>query len=414
MDNLTHTLIGALVGETVAQTTTPDPSGLPQQQRRNLYVWLTAIGSNLPDTDVLRSLVVHGKLDYLLHHRGVTHTIVGALLLAAMLLLAGELWCRWRRWRLSNTDRLQLAGLVALTLLLHVAMDFTNNYGVHPFWPFYDGWLYGDTLFIWEPLLWSAAAPLVFTLQTRTARMLVLLLLAAAIALCIGSGLVPTICVAVLVLLTAVMLLVGLRAARRTALFAGIALWLSVTAVFAMSRYVVDGQVADFTSRQFPGLVTLDRALSPNPVDPMCWEVTLALADRHRYLVRSATWSLAPSWMPAWQCPHLTKESTAPLAPMLEPNTAFAQWHGEVVMPRNEIAQLTAGNCEAAAFMRFARIPWTHRTADGWIIGDLRYDRESALGFAELALGRAATRCPTSVPPWTPPRLELLSPTGGN
>lgn len=408
MDNLTHTLIGALIGETAAQTTAPDPSGLPQQQRRNLYVWLTAIGSNLPDTDVLRSLFVDGKLDYLLHHRGLTHTVPGALLLAAMLLLAGELWCRWRRWRLSNADRLQLAGLAALALLLHVTMDFTNNYGVHPFWPFYDGWLYGDILFIWEPLLWSAAAPLAFTLKTRTARTLVLLLLAAAIALCIGSGLVPVISVAALVLLTGAMLLIGFRAARRTALLAGIALWLSVTAVFAMSRHVVDGRIADFTARQFPGLVTLDRALSPNPVNPVCWEVTLALADRHHYLARSATWSLAPSWMPARQCVHLARAPTAPLVPMQAPDTAFVQWHGEVAMPRNEIAQLAAGNCEAAAFMRFARIPWMHRTADGWIIGDLRYDRESDLGFAELALGQTTARCSTRMPPWVPPRLELL------
>jgi hypothetical protein len=53
MDNVTHTLIGALLGETLARTTQPDPRGLPDEVRRNLLVAAGAIGSNLPDVDVL-------------------------------------------------------------------------------------------------------------------------------------------------------------------------------------------------------------------------------------------------------------------------------------------------------------------------------------------------------------------------
>ena len=83
MDNVTHTLIGALLGETVARTTQPDPRGLPGDVRRNLLVATAAIGSNLPDVDVLYSFI-GGKINYLLQHRGHSHTIVGALLLAAV------------------------------------------------------------------------------------------------------------------------------------------------------------------------------------------------------------------------------------------------------------------------------------------------------------------------------------------
>src|SRR4030095_9256845 len=83
MDNVTHTLIGALLGETVARTTQPDPHGLPGEVRRNLLVATAAIGSNLPDVDVLYSFI-GGKVNYLLQHRGYSHTIIGALLLAAV------------------------------------------------------------------------------------------------------------------------------------------------------------------------------------------------------------------------------------------------------------------------------------------------------------------------------------------
>jgi hypothetical protein len=41
------------------------------------------------------------------------------------------------------------------------------------------------------------------------------------------------------------------------------------------------------------------------------------------------------------------------------------------------------------------------------VIGDLRYDREVELSFAELELS-GAHPCPQFVPPWIPPRSDLL------
>ena len=219
MDNLTHTLIGVLVGETAARTTSASQDGLQPQQRRNLMVTLAGIASNLPDLDFLASAISRNKLEYLLEHRGYTHTLLGTVLMAVLLWSACEGWCRWRKWTLSRSDRLQLSAVTLLALLLHVAMDFTNNYGVHPFWPFYNGWLYGDSVFIWEPLLWTAAAPLVFILRTMIARILVAALLATAIAVCLTSGLVLPAFAIFMTVLTAAMLLVGryARAAERIA-----------------------------------------------------------------------------------------------------------------------------------------------------------------------------------------------------
>src|SRR4051812_26763726 len=96
-------------------------------------------------------------------------------------------------------------------------MDFTNSYGVHPFWPFYNGWSYGDSVFIVEPLIWAAAAPLVFVLRTILARVLVGLVLIAGIVLSLAMGLVPPVFVASLIVLTLAMLVIGRYAPPRRA-----------------------------------------------------------------------------------------------------------------------------------------------------------------------------------------------------
>src|SRR4030095_2589138 len=154
MDNITHTLIGALLGETIARTTRGDSSGLSSEVRRNLLVATSAIGSNLPDVDVLYSFI-GGKVNYLLQHRGYSHTIVGALLLAVATFAIAR-WILGQRGQApSSKDLAWLAAVLAITPLLHIGMDFTNNYGVHPFWPLFDRWFYGDAVFIAEPLLWA-------------------------------------------------------------------------------------------------------------------------------------------------------------------------------------------------------------------------------------------------------------------
>jgi inner membrane protein len=55
LDNLTHTLIGLIAGESVARTTRAREPGLAPDTRRGLFVALAAIGGNLPDLDLLYS-----------------------------------------------------------------------------------------------------------------------------------------------------------------------------------------------------------------------------------------------------------------------------------------------------------------------------------------------------------------------
>jgi inner membrane protein len=410
LDNLTHTLVGLVVGETVARTATVDPTGVGEETRRKLFLSVMAIGSNLPDLDFIQSRITDSKLDYLLHHRGHTHTILGAIALSLILYLGCEAWSRWRHQPLSSRDRLQLIGVGLLASLLHIALDYTNSYGVHPFWPFDNRWYYGDAVFIVEPLFWAASAPLVFLLKTKLAKAFVSLTLVAALALSIVTGMVPTVlCVALGALIIA-MLAVGKLASARMALATSIAVWVSINALFMYSSAVAGERARVLSVSAFPNEPLLDHVLTPMPANPFCWSLILVQASEDRWFVRRASLSLAPGWIAADDCPSRShpRDATAPAMTVKAPSNQAIVWINELQTERVSLERWLAEDCDASAFMRFARAPWLAQVKDTWVIGDARFDNEPDLSFAELELIDGRSRCMPLVPPWTPPRLELL------
>ena len=409
MDNVTHTLIGALLGETVARTTQPDPRGLPGDVRRNLLVATAAIGSNLPDVDVLYSFI-GGKLNYLLQHRGHSHTIVGALLLAAVAFAIARWQLKSRGHSPAPRDVHWLAGVFVITPLLHIGMDFTNNYGVHPFWPLSNRWFFGDAVFIAEPLLWAACAPLAFTFRTLLARLIVAAVLAIGIGLALFSGLVPLLPAIVLIVVIGALLLLAWRTTQQKALAAGVALWLAVTATFVVSSQVAGRRIEAIASTLFPNAHSIDHVLTPMPANPLCWEVMLVQTQSGSVIARRTMLALAPSLIPADGClsRSLDLPSSAPLARIPTPDTAELHWYGEIATEVDRLRNRLATDCEAAAAMRFIRVPWLATVGQAPVLGDLRYDREKALGFAEIALHDPPGACPRWVPQWRPPRADLL------
>jgi inner membrane protein len=410
VDNLTHTLVGALVGESIARGASARASGLPGDARRNLIVGTMAVGGNLPDLDFLYSAVYGGKLDYLLHHRGHTHTIIGAVLTAALIWIALTLWMRRRNWTANRADRVALSLTALLAPTLHIAMDYANNYGVHPFWPLDNHWRYGDSVFIIEPLLWAACAPLAFSFRSLAARAVVLLALAAGVALAFFSGMVPAPNAGALVVLTLTLLLLARYARPALALGSGVALWLATTFTFAAMSNVAAARVDAAAAQRFPDEALVDRVVTPMPVNPVCWEVILIERGEDDVALRRAMLSLAPAYLSAEGCRSrsLDVETTAPLRKIDLADDAELKWYGETTFPRARLVQLAAEDCRVAAFLRFARAPWLASTADGMVLGDLRYDREPELGFAEIALDDPEDACPAHAPPWLPPRGDLL------
>lgn len=149
MDNLTHSLIGAALGQT----------GL--KRLSGLGMPTLIIAANIPDIDAACFFWLEGQ-EHLGFRRGITHGPLAMLLLPAILALVMLAFDRWqgRRGKRPST-RLpvrpaQLYLLALIGCLSHPAFDWLNNYGIRLLEPFSSRWFYGDTLFIIDVWLWAA------------------------------------------------------------------------------------------------------------------------------------------------------------------------------------------------------------------------------------------------------------------
>jgi inner membrane protein len=169
MEPVTHLLTGACLSRT----------GL---NRRAAYATLTmVVATEFPDIDTLWSL--RGPIEGFQHHRGITHTFLGLPFEAALIVAAVYGLHRWRVRRAnaaatgSRARPLTVApvrwgvlyGLALVALLSHLLLDYTNNYGLRPFFPFNDHWYAASIVFIFDPwmfamLLGALIAPLLFGL----------------------------------------------------------------------------------------------------------------------------------------------------------------------------------------------------------------------------------------------------------
>jgi inner membrane protein len=377
--------------------------------RRTTLLAMGMVGGNLPDADLLWSMqsVTGDPLDYLVEHRGYTHTLAGCAVLALLLFLTTLALLRWRSHPVRSHDMRLFGAMSVLAVLLHLGMDALNEYGVHPFWPWNNRWYYGDSVFIVEPLFWLAIAPLFFALRTRAARVVVGVVL--------GVG-----CIAVLAfhqfgavwwslpVLVLLLLFAGRKLSPRAASMATVVLLSSVLGMFCAAHAAAYRRVEGLAARQFPGATTLDIVLSPAPAHPLCWNVMLLQRTGQDYVARMGQVSLAPAMDAGEACARsLGGEGTAPLAPMHMPPEAGVHWRNEYSMDARTLAGLAASNCDTKRLASFLRAPFAVVTDSGWILGDLRYDREPDAGFAEVLIDpRAPLRCAKPIP-WDPPRQDL-------
>jgi inner membrane protein len=381
---------------------------LPDATFRRLVVVSLTVGSNLPDADLLYTSFAGGPLSYVLQHRGYTHTLVGALAGAVLLWLAMVLWLRYRRLRAGTAEQAWIAAACVIGVLLHLAMDYTNSYGVHPFWPFYNGWVYGDSVFILEPLLWLAAVPLIFLLESTLARVLVALTVGAITLGVSASGLVATPAVVVFIVVGGAMLAAGRWLRPGMALGCGLALWLGVTALFAVSGRVASARLEAAAATAFPDSRTLDRVLTPTPADPVCWDAWLVQEQAGAETMRQARISLLPRLIGVDDCRGAGLARSDAGEPVPAVSDSGLHWLHQFHLPRNMMAQVVTGQCGARAFMQFARVPMVRPSEAGLWLGDLRFG--AGPGFAWLLLTPPSGACDFPHVPWLPPRPELLVP----
>ncbi len=148
MEPVTHFLTGACIGR----------AGF---NRRTAYATLAAVlAAEAADLDVLWTFT--GPVEVLKHHRGITHTfwavpVVAGVVVGAVWLL--DHWLKRRRRNVESTEQPIHWGWLYLTAcvaaLSHLLLDWTNNYGVRPFFPFNPRWYAGSFMFIAEPVMWA-------------------------------------------------------------------------------------------------------------------------------------------------------------------------------------------------------------------------------------------------------------------
>jgi len=412
MDNLTHSLIGMVAGEAVSRLTPASKGGLSAADRRGMLITVTTVGGNLPDIDLVLTYrgFVRDKLGYLLEHRGYTHTVLGCLVLAILVYAAAEGWARYRRLPLTRGDHLTLIAVAVFGTLLHLGMDALNSYGVHPLWPFYNGWVYGDAIFIVEPLYWLAAAALFFVAKSIAARAVVATAVLAAVAASILMS--PGwLWLLLLALVTGGLLIVGRRCSASAATLASVAATIAVTVLLVVTGRVAARDANLVAARDFAGDRIIDHVLSPIPTNPFCWDVLLLAIRDDRYIARHGMLSEVPGLVSAQSCSTklVSKDATAPMTAVHAPDSTDTIWFGEFSMPVSRLANLAANNCKAAALMQFVRAPFVVERRSGWVIGDLRFDRERGLGLAEIEVTASQTGDCPPLAPWLPPREALLT-----
>jgi inner membrane protein len=408
LDNVTHTLAGLLMAEAAVQLRSRRDGQVPVSWRTTAYV-ISAFGNNLPDLDFVYAGITPRPLGYLLHHRGHTHTVVAAIAFALVTLGIVVAIARRQRFAWSSGDWGWLFALSVSAPLVHIAMDFSNNYGVHPFWPIDDRWMYGDAVFIIEPFFWAAAIPpLFFAARAVGTRLVLAAVLVLGIVLCWALSFVPFLSALAVTLLSAATALASRRAAPPKRIAIGVATSWAIVAIFFAASHAA--KAALLSSPVVAERSVDDIIATPLPANPLCFAVLVVGTRGSDYTIVRATVATMPSWVPADRCPRDPDEHpTAPFVPIAAASTPAILYRGEFVAPRSELVLLARDNCEAAAFLRFARAPyWVKEITGDTILGDLRYDRHPDLDFADVRLPALRSRCPSPVPPWQPPRRTLL------
>jgi inner membrane protein len=124
--------------------------------RKTALATLTlTLAAEAPDLDILGRF--GGPAFGFAHHRGFTHSFLGVPIDAVAVVAFVYLIWRLRGRKLKNLAQPPRWGLLYLYACLaglsHILLDFTNNYGVRPFWPFYEKWYSWDIVFIVEPVI---------------------------------------------------------------------------------------------------------------------------------------------------------------------------------------------------------------------------------------------------------------------
>ena len=143
MDSFTHALTGAVIAKALDD--------------KKVGNWGTVAGLAMgifPDSDFVLGLF--NRQFHLQYHRGFTHSILGAAILAVLLAAITYFVGKRADPPKKSSPALDARWLFLVCLIAlegHALMDFTNAYGTRIFLPFSSRWYAWDIMFIFDPLL---------------------------------------------------------------------------------------------------------------------------------------------------------------------------------------------------------------------------------------------------------------------
>jgi inner membrane protein len=158
VDNLTHSLVGLTAAKAGLEKFSPGATAL------------CVIAANSPDVDIV-VLLFGDRWDFLQHHRGLTHSIAGAAVLAFALPLVFYLGDRIIARLRKREPQVRFKGLLLASILAtatHPLLDWTNNYGIRLLLPWDPRWSYGDLTFIIDPFIWIVLGGAAFLATSKT------------------------------------------------------------------------------------------------------------------------------------------------------------------------------------------------------------------------------------------------------
>jgi len=422
VDNATHAFAGLLLADTTLRVIERRTQRPASRSLRRVAVALGVIAAEVPDADLLYSgpVVGMGKLGYLLHHRGHTHTVVFVVLAALVL------WWIATAVRARSDDTVAerhgesgpLLALAVAGTLSHLLLDFTNSYGVHPFWPIDNRWVYGDAVFIVEPWLWVIAIPpLLFGPRRAATRVVLSLLLAAILAAAWLLGAMTT-ALAAAVTMTAVVWLIAQRVLTPSRRVAGaLVAWGVIEGLFALSSRKADQIIRQSLAVEAPSEVIHDVALTPTAANANCFDVLVVSTDGATYRVRNGAarpWSRRGIRADSACVPGLgDRGSRFGLLRGVRALAASADtrviWRDAWQAPRDALQAIAAERCGGAA-LRFMRVPvWEIEPDGSRRLTDARFGFGGG-GFAEVRSppGVCSLSPRAWIPAWVPPRADIV------
>jgi inner membrane protein len=151
MDNITHSLTGALAAK-IIEASDSDSEKTPGAQR--ILFWLMVVCANLPDIDVILNF---GRDQFysIQHHRALTHSLLLAPVLSFLPAIISYLFSSYK-----NLKILWITALVGV--YVHIFFDLITSFGTQLFAPLSATRYSLDWMFIVDPLFTVTIAVLLF------------------------------------------------------------------------------------------------------------------------------------------------------------------------------------------------------------------------------------------------------------